>query len=73
MKFENISAWKELAKLKEPVPLQMHWQTRVNSDDCGIFLMRHMETYMGTHVYEWITGLHTESVSCSIMVKICQT
>lgn len=62
MKIESISAWKEMVKLKKPVPLQMHWQTRDNSDDCGIFVMRHMETYMGTHVNQWTTGLHTESV-----------
>ncbi|KAK1393862.1 hypothetical protein POM88_012918 [Heracleum sosnowskyi] len=33
-------------KLK-PLYLSMPWQTKRNSNDCGIFLMRHMETYKG--------------------------
>ncbi|KVH92035.1 Peptidase C48, SUMO/Sentrin/Ubl1 [Cynara cardunculus var. scolymus] len=27
--------------------LRMDWQTQNNFDDCGVFAMRHMETYMG--------------------------
>ncbi|KAK1369475.1 hypothetical protein POM88_035567 [Heracleum sosnowskyi] len=37
---------KTIRKLK-PSYLTMPWQTTKNSKDCGIFLMRHMETYKG--------------------------
>ncbi|KVI11261.1 Peptidase C48, SUMO/Sentrin/Ubl1, partial [Cynara cardunculus var. scolymus] len=36
--------------------LRMDWQTQNNFDDCGVFPMRHMETYMGD-VRTWKTGL----------------
>ncbi|PWA39313.1 ulp1 protease family, C-terminal catalytic domain-containing protein [Artemisia annua] len=31
----------------EPKILQMEWRTNKNVTDCGVFVMRHMETYMG--------------------------
>ncbi|KAK1364529.1 hypothetical protein POM88_040090 [Heracleum sosnowskyi] len=37
---------KTVRKLK-PSYMTMPWQTTKNSKDCGIFLMRHMETYKG--------------------------
>lgn len=40
----------------------MSWQTLNNYKDCGIFLMRHMETYKGDPK-NWITDLKHESVS----------
>ncbi|WOG93108.1 hypothetical protein DCAR_0312389 [Daucus carota subsp. sativus] len=33
--------------------LQMKWRTTNNSIDCGIFAMRHMETYKGNGVRSW--------------------
>ncbi|XP_021990989.2 uncharacterized protein LOC110887726 [Helianthus annuus] len=41
----------------QPVRLELPWQTLYNGIDCGIFLMRHMETYNGTHVGHWMCGL----------------
>lgn len=32
----------------------MPWKTLTNYKDCGIFLMRHMETYKGD-VKHWVT------------------
>ncbi|KAL4580449.1 hypothetical protein LXL04_016641 [Taraxacum kok-saghyz] len=31
----------------------MSWMTRSNYTDCGIFLMRHMETYKGEELQDW--------------------
>ncbi|XP_022010659.1 uncharacterized protein LOC110910269 [Helianthus annuus] len=42
------------------VRLVLPWQTLYNGIDCGIFLMRHMETYTGTHVGHWMCGLSNE-------------
>lgn len=49
---------KTIRKLR-PNCLQMSWQTEDNSTDCGIFLMRHMETYKGDS-RTWESGLRTE-------------
>lgn len=41
----------------------MSWQTKDNFTDCAIFVMRHMESYMGKPWKAWHTGLCNESVS----------
>ncbi|KAJ0816790.1 putative Ulp1 protease family catalytic domain, papain-like cysteine peptidase superfamily [Helianthus annuus] len=46
---------------KQPVRVKMHWQTSKNSIDCGIFTMRHMETYMSTYRKIWVTDFNDES------------
>lgn len=45
-----------------PVRLSMSWRTENNSCDCGVFCMRHMETYFGEEVFEWQCGLDDEGV-----------
>ncbi|KVI11001.1 hypothetical protein Ccrd_010593 [Cynara cardunculus var. scolymus] len=40
--------------------LRLDWQTKNNFDDCGVFTMRHMETYMGD-MKSWKIGLAPES------------
>ena len=40
----------------------MPWQTSCNSTDCGIFVMRHMETFKGDPK-KWDSGLAEEGVS----------
>ncbi|KAL4566970.1 hypothetical protein LXL04_022540 [Taraxacum kok-saghyz] len=47
----------------EPQRLKMNWRTRGNSNDCGVFCMRHMETYMGDSSSNWTCGLHKESMT----------
>ncbi|XP_019163607.1 PREDICTED: uncharacterized protein LOC109159949 [Ipomoea nil] len=37
--------------------LQMGWRDSKNKINCGIFLMRHMETYVGQRVRDWECGL----------------
>ncbi|KAF5787718.1 putative Ulp1 protease family catalytic domain, papain-like cysteine peptidase superfamily [Helianthus annuus] len=37
----------------EPKILEMPWRTVNNSVDCGIFVMRHMETYKCTTIKDW--------------------
>ena len=36
----------------------MKWRTKSNGIDCGVFAMRHMETYYGKR--HWWCNLHTE-------------
>lgn len=40
----------------------MGWQPLTNSVDCGVFVMRHVETYMG-NLYTWKVGLRSEKKS----------
>ncbi|KAI3794644.1 hypothetical protein L1987_37277 [Smallanthus sonchifolius] len=39
----------------------MPWRTTENTNDCGIFMMRHMETYMGEEEKAWHCGFGLES------------
>ncbi|KAL4591786.1 hypothetical protein LXL04_004757 [Taraxacum kok-saghyz] len=45
----------------DPHRLKMNWRTRGNYNDCGVFCMRHMETYMGDNSGNWSCGLNKES------------
>ncbi|KAL8251715.1 hypothetical protein R6Q59_035408 [Mikania micrantha] len=44
-----------------PTLLDLPWKTTKNGVDCGVFSMRHMETYMGGGLKKWKTGLNPES------------
>ncbi|GJU28491.1 hypothetical protein Tco_1167112 [Tanacetum coccineum] len=37
-----------------------NWQKNKRAKDCGIFLMRHMECYMGSDIGKWKCGLDVE-------------
>ncbi|KAI3802193.1 hypothetical protein L1987_30323 [Smallanthus sonchifolius] len=39
---------------------EMPWRTTVNNKDCGIFMMRHMEIYMGEEEKAWQCGFGVE-------------
>ena len=39
----------------------MSWRTKSNVEDCGVFLMRHMECYYGEREQDWKCGLSTRS------------
>ena len=39
---------------------EFHWQTDKRPNDCGVFVMRHMENYMGMNVLKWECGLEDE-------------
>ncbi|XP_035843809.1 uncharacterized protein LOC118490346 [Helianthus annuus] len=45
----------------EPNRLELKWRTRNNSNDCGIFAMRHMEYFKGETTKNWNCGLRKES------------
>ncbi|KAL4569140.1 hypothetical protein LXL04_024771 [Taraxacum kok-saghyz] len=47
-------------KRVRPVKFIMSWMTRSNYTDCGIFLMRHMETYKGEELQDWDVNLKVE-------------
>ncbi|KAK1424715.1 hypothetical protein QVD17_20052 [Tagetes erecta] len=49
-------------KMKQTVidRLKMNWRTTTNVIDCGIFTMRHMETFMGQEAADWKCGFGKE-------------
>ncbi|KAL8214157.1 hypothetical protein R6Q57_003606 [Mikania cordata] len=49
---ESPALHKKIVNLK-PKKLEMPWQTENNFFDCGIFAMRHMETYKAKEMKEW--------------------
>ncbi|KAK1411198.1 hypothetical protein QVD17_37744 [Tagetes erecta] len=44
-------------RVAKPVKKKLDWATKNNNVDCGVFLMRHMKTYMGSKVKKWRCGL----------------
>ncbi|XP_063939771.1 uncharacterized protein LOC135148469 [Daucus carota subsp. sativus] len=54
----DLPKYPQIQKLV-PVVVSTAWQTSENHKDCGIFAMRHMETYMGNS-FLWRSGLRTE-------------
>ncbi|KAL8216792.1 hypothetical protein R6Q57_023629 [Mikania cordata] len=49
---ESPALHKKIVNLK-PKKLEMSWQTENNFVDCGIFAIRHMETYKAKEMKEW--------------------
>ncbi|KAK1401976.1 hypothetical protein POM88_001581 [Heracleum sosnowskyi] len=62
VKYLQLKGFQVLAQMirkLKPSYLSMPWQTKSNSADCGIFVMRHMETYKGD-TKNWETELRNE-------------
>ncbi|KAJ9551858.1 hypothetical protein OSB04_015903 [Centaurea solstitialis] len=55
----NDGRFKKLNKAK-PKREKMSWRTLGNHVDCAVFMMRHMETYMGQSMKDWDCGLADE-------------
>nr|GLL39972.1 uncharacterized protein LOC109162486 [Ipomoea trifida] len=50
-----------LVKVLTPARLRMSWRDNSNKVDCGVFTMRHMETYMGKGTKGLDCGLEKEN------------
>ncbi|CAI9302650.1 unnamed protein product [Lactuca saligna] len=62
--FKEINQPRENAISKEsikPQRFEMSWRTVKNKVDCGVFAMRHIETYMGQPLSKWKPVFHKES------------
>ena len=46
----------------QPEDIATPWKTIENSTDCGIFAMRHMETYKGGGIGNWRCGFKKEGI-----------
>lgn len=52
-------------KSVKPKKMTMSWQTKAQTNDDGIFLMRHMEKYMGEKEDKWEVDLGAENLRTS--------
>ncbi|CAI9285069.1 unnamed protein product [Lactuca saligna] len=62
-----------LFKSMKPKKMKMAWQTKTKTNDDGIFLMRHMEKYMGEKEEKWDVELGEESVRTSKKIAKLRT
>lgn len=62
-----------LSKYMKPKKMKMAWQTKTKTNDDGIFLMRHMEKYMGEKEEKWDVELGEESVRTSKKIAKLRT
>lgn len=55
--------------------LKMPWRDETNKIDCGIYTMRHMETYMGQKAKDWKIGLGQNAFKQLryLRIKYCKT
>ncbi|KAH6798821.1 Rhodanese/Cell cycle control phosphatase superfamily protein [Perilla frutescens var. frutescens] len=58
---EENKATTIVKKMKPMQKLQMPWQNDTNKVDCGIYVMRHMETYKGNVMRNWKSGLKVDN------------
>ena len=56
----GIPKYSQLVRL-QPEVVSMEWQSMDNNIDCGVFVMRHLETYMG-NIFKWKSELRRERV-----------
>ena len=68
----------DLLKDKKKVPLQrleMSWRDGTNKKDCGLYVMRHMETYYGNGMDGWETRIkpNDNEVFNVMRVRYCNT
>lgn len=55
----------------EHVRAEMKWRTTDNVTDCGVFLMLHMESYMGEEIQKWNCGLsHTKHIQSKQLANL---
>lgn len=52
-----------------PKRLEMAWRTVDNKCDCGVFAMRHMETYAGQPISKWKPGFPKEGLAQENMLE----
>ncbi|KAK9668737.1 hypothetical protein RND81_13G082500 [Saponaria officinalis] len=57
----------------KPVVVKMSWRSTTNVDDCGVYVMRHMETFKGDP--KWGCGLKKNDVGTldKLRLSYCAT
>ncbi|KAL1805543.1 hypothetical protein ACET3Z_028611 [Daucus carota] len=65
---QNHYKFGDISKLV-PQRLKMRWQTKENGIDCGVFAMRHMETYFGGGSRNWDAKFAPESYTQKVQIR----
>ncbi|KAL2901056.1 Tumor necrosis factor ligand superfamily member 12 [Bienertia sinuspersici] len=58
---KNKNMFEEICNFKTKT-LKMKWRSNDNYDDCGVYLLKHMQTYHGEKDIEWENGLQLNNV-----------
>ncbi|KAL2944185.1 Sentrin-specific protease 7 [Bienertia sinuspersici] len=58
---KNKNMFEEICNFKTKT-LKMKWRSNDNYDDCGVYLLKHMETYHGEKDIVWENGLQLNNV-----------
>ncbi|KAL1554277.1 hypothetical protein AAHA92_14855 [Salvia divinorum] len=66
---DNISMGKVI-KNSAVKHIDMPWKNDTNKVDCGVYLMRHMETYMGGPIKNWVTGLTKKGTESLVRLRV---
>nr|GMD50356.1 putative ulp1 protease family, C-terminal catalytic domain-containing protein [Ipomoea batatas] len=57
LKSEGLDAKFDRFKSVKPTRIKMSWRHNENKENCGVYVMRHMKTFMGSLAKEWECGL----------------
>nr|GMD66265.1 hypothetical protein DM860_003580 [Ipomoea batatas] len=57
LKSEGLEVKSNRFNTVKPTRIKMSWRDNENKEDCGVYVMRHMETFMGSLAKEWDCGL----------------
>nr|GMD74642.1 uncharacterized protein LOC109162486 [Ipomoea batatas] len=57
LKSEGLEAKSNRFKSVKPTRIKMAWRDNENKEDCGVYVMRQMETFMGSLAKDWDCGL----------------
>ena len=61
--YEEIDNKSAVFSTFETRNIEMKWKSNANNHDCGVFLLKHMETYEGQCQKQWNSGLEKDNVS----------
>nr|XP_043618818.1 uncharacterized protein LOC122590704 [Erigeron canadensis] len=70
--FKNVNPLlSNILDLYQAEQLDLQWHTENNNIDCGVFLMRHMECFIGQPSKNWNCGIPVESKDqLEVLVKL---
>ena len=64
-----MKAKADLVRNYKPYLMELKWATDQNFVDCGVFCMRHMETFMGSNGPDWNSGFSKNSTKTLINLR----
>ena len=70
MEFHGLLTKAAALKNLKPHRLAMHWRNSKNKKDCGVYVMRHMECYIGNGLVGFDIGIEDKDRDKAIMTVL---